>query len=822
MEIDLELYRRQVTVVRAPLVQLSAIDIAPDMAPKTLVFLHGFGGQATQWHYQLQHFAPTHRVVALDLRGHGHADRPNGAYRMSEIQQDLETALAQLAIPERFILIGHSFGGAVATEYAVRHPERLEHLVLIATAGEFKLNGISRALFRLPLALLRPFERYARSWLHAPFHVLKPWYQNTLSRWQGWEFFRQLQVPTLVIRGHLDFLFERPMFEKVSQAIAGAEDVDVGASGHLVQLERHDAVNRALERIVNEQSTRSWREQERTLAPLPTVGLLRQRPWLAHYDPRVPQTIAAPPAPVYGFLQSAARRFPRHTALRFGGRQWRYQELEEASNRFANALLGLGMRQGECILFWLPDSPQFVIAFYGALKAGVVVVLAPPQNEGGDLHSQISETDAQVLLTTYEMSEKVAALTATARVRQVIFTHHSELNQPTGDEPAASIERPGMTVHHFSALLARHTSSPPEIAVASEDLAVIQYTSGTVGASKGVMLSHRNLVANTLQTRHWLPEAAEGQERFLCTLSFSHIYGLTTTLNLPIALGATLILEPGFDIMRILNAIKEHQPTIFPGVPGIYVAINNFPGVRKFGIHSIKACLSGSAPLPVEVQEEFEKLTKGKLVEGYGLTEAAPVTHANPLYGRRKVGSIGLPMPSTEAKIVSLTNSHQEVEPGQIGELAVRGPQIMLGYWRQPAETSRVLSADGWLLTGDVAQMDTDGYFRIVARKAEMWYPDKPNEPAFPRDVEEVLYEVPQVKEVAVVAIANQPVAFVTAGKDRPDAEALLAYCKRRLPPTLVPRMVLFVDDFPRNFIGKILRKELVKRFEQFRNSPVI
>jgi len=245
------------------------------------------------------------------------------------------------------------------------------------------------------------------------------------------------------------------------------------------------------------------------------------------------------------------------------------------------------------------------------------------------------------------------------------------------------------------------------------------------------------------------------------------------------------------------------------------VAIKDFPGVRKFGISSIKACISGSAPLPVEVQEAFEKLTRGRLVEGYGLTEASPVTHANPLNGLRKEGSIGIPLPSTEAKIVNLRKGKLAVKDGQIGELAVRGPQVMVGYWQDPKATAEVLSPDGWLLTGDVAQKDNEGYFRIIARKADMWYPSRPDQPAFPRDVEEVLFEVPQVKEAAVVAVAGQPIAFVIAGKERPTAEALIAYCKRRLPPELVPRLVIFVDEFPRTFIGKVLRRELAKRFEQ-------
>jgi long-chain acyl-CoA synthetase len=312
-----------------------------------------------------------------------------------------------------------------------------------------------------------------------------------------------------------------------------------------------------------------------------------------------------------------------------------------------------------------------------------------------------------------------------------------------------------------------------------------------------------------------MPQAREGQERFLCVLPFSHIYGLTAALNVPISVGATLILLPTFNVDTVLRAIRRHRPSIFPGVPNMYVAIINSRRVRKYGIASIQACISGSAPLPVEVQEAFEKHTRGRLVEGYGLTEAAPITHANPLGGQRKVGSIGIPLPSTQARVVDLKHADREVPPGQIGELAVRGPQVMMGYWKNPDATRRSLHEDGWLLTGDVAVMDADGYFRIVARKADMWYPEKPGSPAFPRDVEEVLYEIPQVKEAVVVAVAGQPVAFIIAGSAaRPGTDAVIAFCRRRLPPALVPRLVIFVDDFPRTFIGKVLRRELARRVE--------
>jgi long-chain acyl-CoA synthetase len=476
--------------------------------------------------------------------------------------------------------------------------------------------------------------------------------------------------------------------------------------------------------------------------------------------------------------------------------------------------------------------PQLVIAFYGVLKAGGAAVFTLPDTQPEELVRQIRKCGARVLITLTHNAEWVQEIKSqleledTSLLEHVIVTHAGDYLPwykrlmlsftPDWRAHRAVNIPPGANMHVWNRMLYSHTSQSPEIEIDPEDLATIIFTGGVTDAPKGVMLSHRNLVANAVQTRHWIPDAREGRERFLCALPFAHSYGLTTALNVPIALGATLILKPRFEVQDILKTIKRQRPTIFPGVPQMYVAIKDYPGVRKYGIASIKACISGSAPLPVEVQEAFEKLTRGRLVEGYGLTEASPVTHGNPLMGLRKVGSIGVPFPSTEARIVDLKHGNHEMPVGQIGELAVRGPQVMLGYWKNKSETRRVLSDDGWLLTGDVAQMDSDGYFRIIARRADMWYPSKPGEPAFPRDVEEVLFEVPQVKEVAVVAIGGQPVAFVIASEtQKPKAEDLIAYCQRRLPPNLTPQLVIFMDDFPRTFIGKVSRRELARYFEQ-------
>ncbi|HEX6302622.1 MAG TPA: long-chain fatty acid--CoA ligase, partial [Anaerolineales bacterium] len=534
-------------------------------------------------------------------------------------------------------------------------------------------------------------------------------------------------------------------------------------------------------------------------------------------------------------LRSATNRFPSHTALIYEGNHMTYRRLSQEVNRFANTLRSLGVDSGDRVMLLLPNIPQLVIAFFGVLEAGAVAVFSLPSNQPEELIHQLRESQARVLVTMTQYDDLVQQIRQdleiqeTTTLENIIFTHigdylpfykrlkyifsREERKRHLFDIPLDA------STYFFGQILYTHSSQSPEVAVDNDDLAVIHYTGGITARPKGVKLSHRNLVANALQTRHWLPNAKEGTERFLSVLPFAHSYGLTTALNVPIALGATIILKPIFDVQEILNTIQRDRPTIFPGVPQMYVAIKDFPGVRKYGIKSIRACISGSAPLPVEVQESFEKLTRGRLVEGYGLTEASPVTHANPLEGKRKIGSIGIPLPSTEACVVDLIRGSKQVEVGQIGELAVRGPQVMLGYWSNPEETNKTFNRDGWLLTGDVAQMDTEGYFRIIARKADLWYPQKPDKPAFPRDVEEVLYEIPQVKEVAVVAIANQPIAFVIAQKEPPTSEAIIAYCKRRLPPELVPRFVIFVDEFPRTFIGKVIRRELTRRYEEYQSN---
>ncbi len=675
MYLDLDLYRREVRVSSSPLVRLSAIDVAPDRPARTFVFVHGFGGQAEQWQYQLQHFLIQNRVVALDLRGHGLSDGPREGYSMPQLRSDLERSLDILDVRGKFVLVGHSFGGAIVTDYAKTHPERVERLVLMATAGEFKLAPLFAIGLHLPNWLLRIAGRFIGQRLAAPPHALKALYRENLCTWVGWDEFRALRVPTLVIRGHRDDVFEQAFFENVARCIPDVQEVDVPGSGHLVMIERRDAVNRALERFVQGEQQRSWRDGEELVAPSErTPGqktrgrdiLRRERPWLLHYEAGVPYTTAVPGIPLHHLLRSAVRRFPRHPAIFFEGRQISYRELNHEANRLANALRGLNVGKGHRVVMLLPNVPQMVIGFYGTLKTGAAAVLVPPTIEPGEIVRQIREAEPTVLITLSTWSGLARQVQAGAGVPHVVLTEPGEY-LPWWKRILVGLRGTGngqLNYVRWDRWLAPETDRSPDVEVHPDDLAVILYTGGTTGLARGVMLSHRNLVANAMQTRHWMPRAEEGRERFLSVVPFFHSYGMTTAMNVPIALGAAMILKPQFQAREALKAIRRYHPTIFAGVPSMYVALSAVRGVRRYGIASVKTCISGSDPLPVEVQESFQKLTKGRLVEGYGLTEASPVTHANPLDGMSKPGSIGVPLPSTEATVFDLRRRGVQVRRG--------------------------------------------------------------------------------------------------------------------------------------------------------------
>jgi len=821
IQLDFSLYRVHVPIQGLSDMALSVVDLWPEGAQRAIMFVHGYAGCAETWEYQVNHFGRAYRVIVPDLRGHGQSDAPFTKYSMSELTEDINTIAEALNLPEKFILVGHSFGGSICVEYTNAHPERLEKLVLIATAGEYPLPRSASLLSRIPAAAFRPWWKYRPRW-NAEIHVMKRMLLNNMRQWQGWSLLRTIRTPTLIITGERDRYFPRAVFENVSNMVQGAEVINVGMSKHKVQLERHQAVNRAIERFISEdvEGRRiSWREQ-----PAQPKGP-ENRPWLKRYGKHTPQTIPIPRKPLHKFLEAAADNVPKRRATVFYGTELTYQQLEWKVNQFAHALHGLGVQPGERIMVVLPNMPQMIVAYYATLKVGGVVVMPNPDADGLAIIRQIEETSANVLVTLREFGElarkvrKHVPLTVVfADIRSAVsggvYRQLMDRWKASGlsDQEVADRSYGG---HLMNQLTMDTPRTPPDIEVSSESLAAILYTSGTTDEPKGVCLSHANMVANALQTRHWIPDLHYGQETFLSVIPLTHSYGMTTAMNVPIAMGATILLLPVFELKQALQQIKLYQPTVFPGVPSIYMAINQAPDVKAYGLSSIKACVSGAAPLPVEVQEAFEKLTRGRLVEGYGLTEASPVTHVNPLEGVRKVGSIGIPIPNTDAKIVDLAT--KEVLPaGQIGELVVKGPQVMQGYWNPNKENDREsVIQEGWLFTGDVAVMDADGFAQIIGRKRDTILAGDYS--VYPRDVEEVLYENSKVMEVAVVGVrkgvrGQKIKAFVVSrpGSDL-SKEELLDLCRRRLEEYAVPWDIEFREELPKSFVGKVLRRVLVE-----------
>ena len=552
---------------------------------------------------------------------------------------------------------------------------------------------------------------------------------------------------------------------------------------------------------------------------------MTHRPWLAHYDPGVPHEIDIPPVALPELLAAAAREFPDAPAILFYGQTIAYAELDRLASRFAAALLRAGVSPGERIVLVLPNVPQALICYYGALRAGATVVLANPLHEAGALVRQVEDAQAGSIVALSMFHPLIAQVRARVPFERVIYTNLKEYLPSTQRRLFTLLrqEREGHRVPDAEARRALWLSKMLDEAVGATHAsplldpaqpAVLLYTGGTTGEARGVLHTHRSLVANALQTRAWFPDARSGQERVLCALPFSHAYGMTACMNLAVALAAAMILLPTFETQNVLHAIRRDRPTLFPGVPPMYAAISEVRNARGYGLASLRACISGAAPLPVEVQEGFERITKARLVEGYGLTEAGPVTHVNPMSERQRHGFIGLPLPSTDAKIVDL-ESGADLPPGQIGELLIKGPQLMQGYWNRPTETAEAFSPDGWLRSGDLARMDADGFFQVIERKKEMIVAGPYN--IYPRDVEEVLYEHPKVLEAAVAGVPREAGdaelrAFVVLRRgESATPEEILQFLRERISGYKLPSVVEFRQALPRSFIGKVLRRVLVE-----------
>lgn len=557
-------------------------------------------------------------------------------------------------------------------------------------------------------------------------------------------------------------------------------------------------------------------------------------PWLSHYDPGVPATIDIPPGPLPSLLAEAARRCGDRVALNFYDNHITYLQLELAADRFARALMRMGIKRGDRVAICLPNVPQFPIAFFGILKAGAIAVPTNPLYTAAELRHQLCDSGAKAIVLLDILYPALHTVRDETPLEHIILTEVGDFlsfplsllypirqarEQRGKPQVKASAIKNDAKITRLKDLLAREQPRhggytlielPPP--AASDDVAVLQYTGGTTGISKGAMLTHRNLIANAIQCAVWT-----GQQRFenhvsLAVTPFFHVYGLTVGMTLCIYNGFTMVLLPRFVPKDVLKAIEKFRPDLFPGIPTMYLAITR--EIEKQGkgdISSVEVCLSGAAPLLLEVQQRFEHLSGAKVIEGYGLTEASPVTHSNPIYGDRRIGTIGVPLPSTEARIVDI-ESGLEVQLGERGELQIRGPQIMRGYWNRPEETAKVLH-DGWLRTGDIAIENADGYFAVVDRAKDLIIAGGYN--IYPREVEEVLITHPAVQDVVVIGVPDdyrgETVRAYIVLKEgaKATAEELIAFARLSLAAYKAPKQIVFRKELPKTLIGKVLRRVL-------------
>ncbi|MCH7610232.1 MAG: long-chain fatty acid--CoA ligase [Chloroflexi bacterium] len=557
-----------------------------------------------------------------------------------------------------------------------------------------------------------------------------------------------------------------------------------------------------------------------------------KRVWHQHYDEGVPSEIKVPEIRLHDFLEQSARDFPDRPCTIFKGAEISYREMNELTDRLAAGLVELGVMKGDRVAIFMPNSPQFVIAFYGILKAGGVVVATNPLYTHREIKHQMKDSGAQIMLAMSNFYNTVKEVQSETDLKRLIVTNIKEYLPPHLRVLFSLLkERSGghrVTLaagdEWLQEVLDAYTREDrPQLDIDPDDTALFQYTGGTTGLSKGAVGLHRNLVANTLQGAAWLTpvQGAPGEGVTLMAIPMFHVYGLIVGMTVAVQSGSAMVMIPNpRDLKDVLTSIDKYKPNIYPGVPAMYNAINNHPDVLagKYDLSSIKACISGSAPLLRETKMKFEELTGGKLVEGFGLTESLVATHSNPIMGENRIGSIGLPFPNVDSRIVSLDDEVTVLEPDEVGELVIQSPSIMKGYHDMPTETANTLR-DGWLYTGDIAYMDEDGYFYIVDRKKEMIKPS--GFQVWPREVEEVIAENPKVLEVGVAGVTDDyrgetvKAWVVLKPGETATVDELRDWCRDRLAAFKVPTQVEFREELPKTTVGKILRRELVRQHKE-------
>jgi long-chain acyl-CoA synthetase len=564
----------------------------------------------------------------------------------------------------------------------------------------------------------------------------------------------------------------------------------------------------------------------RVAARTPIPSPYDERPWLAAYPTGVPADVDVPAIPVTRLLDDATTAFPTRAAIAFLGTKTTYRELRDQVDRCASGLAQLGVEKGDRVALVLPNCPQFVVTFYAALRLGAVVTPLNPLGTPPELQRQLTDCGAKVVVCLDKTFGSVDAVRGRTDVEHVVVTsvvdylpalHRNVMRLPLPrlrqrrDRLTTRLPR-GADATAFLDLLRPTGARLPTVEFDPDDVAALLYTGGTTGISRGAMLSHRNLVANALQNKLWYVDAQPGREVTLGVLPLFHAYGLTLCLTSTTLLAGTLVLLPRFDLDMVLAAIDEHRPTLFPGVPPIYRALVDSPKARRHDLRSIRACVSGSMRLPPETQEQFEKVTGGRLVEGFGMTETSPVTHANPMRGQRKSGSIGVPISGTQCRLVDPDDPAKVVPFGEAGEMAVSGPQVFLGYWGDK-DSSGLFTSDGYLLTGDVAVMDDEGFFTLVDRKKEVIVAGGFN--IYPSEIEDALREHPAIVDACVIGIPDRyrgetVKAFVVVKESAElTAADVVDHCSQLLTAYKVPKQIEFRDALPQSDVGKVLRRML-------------
>ncbi|HBX69054.1 MAG TPA: long-chain fatty acid--CoA ligase [Chloroflexi bacterium] len=564
---------------------------------------------------------------------------------------------------------------------------------------------------------------------------------------------------------------------------------------------------------------------------------MTDRPWFANYDKGVPKTIDYPKKPLYHFLEESAEKYPDKPCTIFKGAIITYKEMNEITDRMAAALADLGVKKGDRVGIFMPNTPQFVMAYFGILKAGGVVVATNPLYTASEIEYQASDAGIEVMFVMTNFYKTIKAAQPKTKIKKLIVTNLKETLPPVlrllftlakEKKGGFRLDAPlGENEYQMQDLIAKYEpSARPKLEIAPDDTALFQYSGGTTGVSKGAIATHFNVLANALQIKLWMTNIEEGKEVVLMAIPLFHVYGMVAGMLFGMASGASLVMVPNAkDLKDNLENISKYKPTIFPGVPTLYNALNNHPDVLagKYDLSSIKACISGSAPLMRETKEKFEELSGGKVFEGFGLSEAPTATHCNPLLGENRTGSIGLPLPDVDCKIISLDDGETEMPIGEIGEIVINSPNVMKGYHNMPTETTNTLRKlkDGktWLFTGDIARMDEDGYFYIVDRKKELMKPG--GFQVWPREVEEVIMDHPKVMDVGVAGVPDPyrgetvKAWVVLKPGEQADAEEIRAWCKDRLAKYKIPSEVEFRTELPKTNVGKILRRELVREHKE-------